>query len=58
MNIRKLKIYACARPRRWMRYVRLPQVRLQGRYLQEAGFAPGDEIIVLVESGRIVIEKA
>jgi hypothetical protein len=35
-----------------------PQIRLQGKWLREAGFKPRDRIIVKKEGMRLVIEHA
>ena len=34
-----------------------PMIRLAGIWLLEAGFEVGDEIIVIVENGRLTVEK-
>ena len=33
-----------------------PQIRLQGKWLREAGFQPNDRILVRKEGTRLVIE--
>ncbi|MBT7913175.1 type I addiction module toxin, SymE family [Candidatus Bathyarchaeota archaeon] len=36
----------------------LPMIRLQGQWLQkQAGFSPGDRIVVHIQRGRLVIRK-
>ena len=37
-------------------YVR-PWIRLSGRWLADAGFAEGDQIVVRASAGRLIIEK-
>ena len=34
-----------------------PQIRLQGKWLREAGFQPHDRILVKKEGTRLVIER-
>jgi len=34
-----------------------PQIRLQGKWLREAGFKPHDRIVVRKEGDRLVIER-
>ena len=36
---------------------RVPGIRIQGRWLAELGFEPGDAVLVQCEDGRIVITK-
>ena len=38
-------------------YTRVPQIRLKGRWLKQAGFEAGGQVNVVVEDGRLVIEK-
>ena len=49
--------YACpTAPRRAPEPVRVPYLRLQGRWLHKAGFAIGTPLRVLVTQGRLVLE--
>ena len=34
-----------------------PQIRLQGKWLREAGFRPHDRILIKKEGTRLVIER-
>ncbi|MFC2031451.1 SymE family type I addiction module toxin [Chloroflexota bacterium] len=34
-----------------------PQIRLQGKWLRQAGFLPNDQIVVRQEGERLVIER-
>lgn len=34
----------------------VPLIRLRGKWLREAGFVPGDSVVVQVEHGRLVLE--
>lgn len=36
-------------------YVKVPEICLKGKWLEEAGFAPNDYILVSLEEGKIVI---
>ena len=51
---RKLKVY---RTGDVFRGKDQPQIRLQGRWLREAGFLPHDRIVVKKEGKRLVIER-
>ena len=35
-----------------------PQIRLQGKWLREAGFKPHDRIIIKKEGSRLIIERS
>ena len=41
----------------FQREVKQPFVRMQGRWLAEAGFQPGDKIDVEVDYGRLIVTK-
>lgn len=34
-----------------------PRLRLMGKWLQDAGFSPGDRITITVKSGKLEIRK-
>ena len=36
-------------------YVKVPEICLKGKWLEEAGFAPNDYILVSCEEGKIII---
>lgn len=36
----------------------LPTLRLTGRWLEQAGFHPGEKVKILVENGRLVITSS
>ena len=58
MNSRHLKVSYQSAPSQ-QPYVRLPPMpflRLQGRWLDKAGFAVGANVHVQVEPGRLVLE--
>jgi hypothetical protein len=50
---RKLKVYQTGDV---YRKKMQPQIRLQGKWLREAGFRPHDRILVKKEGDRLVIE--
>lgn len=54
---RKSKVQEYYRERRWGGGVVDPQLRLRGRWLMEAGFAPGTETEIEVRDGELVIKK-
>ncbi len=37
--------------------VSIPQIRLQGKWLQECGFEPGSQVQIQCERGKLVITK-
>lgn len=42
----------------WDRFARpLPLLQLSGPWLAEAGFAPGDEVRVVVRQGRLLVVR-
>ena len=51
---RKLKVYEVGDS--WKRTCQ-PQIRLQGKWLREAGFQPHDRILVQKEGSRLIIER-
>ena len=58
MNSRRLKVSYQSVPSQ-QPYTRLPPkpfLRLQGRWLDRAGFAVGSDVRVQVEPGRLVLE--
>lgn len=59
-NIRRMKVYDKWVPRsegfQYGRYhITLPEIRLMGRWLQECGFSPGQEIEVSAEARKLTI---
>ena len=52
--LRKLKVYEIGDV---FRGKEQPQIRLQGKWLREAGFRPHDRILVKKEGTRLVIER-
>ena len=52
--LRKLKVYQMGDV---FHHKEQPQIRLQGKWLREAGFKPHDRILVKKEGTRLVIER-
>lgn len=55
ITMRRLKIAMKVRARRFSRPTFYPSIRIQGNWLQDAGFDPGSTVYLFVESGKIVI---
>ena len=53
-QFRKLKIHAKFRPRRWD-YTVVPEIRLEGRWLEELGFKQGQQVRVEQQRNKLVI---
>jgi toxic protein SymE len=43
---------------KYERPIRVPHIRLMGKWLQQAGFEPRSRVCVQVEEGRLVITPA
>lgn len=56
ITMRRLKIAVRVRSRRFHRPVIFPSIRIQGNWLKDAGFDPGSNVYLFVESGKIVIK--
>ena len=54
-NEHKLKVYSCTTGRAYS-YREVPQIRIQGKWLSEAGFEPGTAMNVVCEAGKLIIE--
>ena len=61
---RKLKVYGVQAERKVRsmfatarRYIEIPQIKLQGLWLQETGFKPGDNLNVQCEDGKLIITR-
>ena len=52
--LRKLKVYEIGDV---FHHKEQPQIRLQGKWLREAGFEPHDHILVKKEGARLIIER-
>ncbi|WP_166332449.1 SymE family type I addiction module toxin [Sphingobacterium chungjuense] len=51
---RKLKIHSKLRTRRWD-HIALPEIRLAGKWLEEAGFKQGEYINIQVAKNKLII---
>ncbi len=55
MNLlRKLKIHSKFRIRRWDNTT-VPEIRLEGRWLEEVGFKEGERVKIQVEQNKLTI---
>lgn len=54
-RFRKLKIYQKHQPRDWSRYVAVPEIRLEGKWLRELGFEIGKEIEIKQQKNKLTI---
>jgi len=59
-NIRRMKVYdkwvSRSEGFQYGRYhTRFPEIRLMGRWLQECGFSPGQEIEIATEARKLTI---
>jgi toxic protein SymE len=52
---RKLKIYAKYQSRRWGGGVSIPEIRLEGKWLDELGFKKGQTVIIEQEQNKLTI---
>ena len=51
---RKLKIYRKFQPREW-KYIPVPEIRLEGKWLKELGFEIGKEIEIKQQKNKLTI---
>ena len=52
---RHLTVYSKYVPRAWRQYVVMPEIRLCGKWLLDAGFECGDEVTVRLVEGKLEI---
>ncbi|HWV33452.1 MAG TPA: SymE family type I addiction module toxin [Dyadobacter sp.] len=52
---RRLTVYRKYFPRAWYKYALMPEIRLCGKWLQEAGFECGDEVTVRCLGNKLEI---
>ncbi len=59
---RRIKVYEASIPStdRWGRssYKTVPQIRLQGQWLEELGFEPGVQMSIQCSGGKLIITRA
>lgn len=53
-RFRKLKIHSKFRNRRWDNTT-IPEIRLEGKWLEEVGFKQGQNINILIEENKLII---
>lgn len=51
---RRLKIHSKFRSRRWD-YTTVPEIRLEGRWLEEVGFKKGARVKIQIEPRKLII---
>ena len=59
-EIHNLKVYSSSQTRTssyHLQYIEVPMIRLQGKYLSQAGFNPSDVITVTITDNKITIQK-
>ncbi|WP_237276426.1 SymE family type I addiction module toxin [Tenacibaculum ovolyticum] len=54
-KIRILKIYSKFRYRRWSNNYTVPEIRLEGKWLEELGFKQGNEVIIEQKKNKLTI---
>lgn len=54
VRFRKLKIYQKHQPREW-RYITVPEIRLEGKWLEQLGFEIGKEIEIKQQKNKLTI---
>lgn len=52
---RLLKIISKAQPRKFYRWVSIPEIKLVGKWLQNSGFKEGDFVKVEVRKKKLII---
>ncbi len=59
-NDRTIKVYEASvqSQNRWTGYKTVPQIRLQGQWLEELGFEPGVLMNVQCSGGKLIITRA
>jgi toxic protein SymE len=55
MSIRRLKILSKLQRRAYIQHVTVPEIRLEGKWLQNLGFDVGGEVIVKQQKGKLTI---
>ena len=55
MNFRKLKILSKGQRRTYGNYVHVPEIKLEGKWLQKLGFELGGEVMVKQQKGKLTI---
>lgn len=53
-RFRKLKIHSKFRNRRWNNTT-IPEIRLEGKWLEEVGFKQGQNVNIQIEENKLII---
>ena len=54
-NTRKLKIHTKHQPRAYSRTIAIPEIRLEGKWLEKLGFTKGQMVIVTQKKNKLII---
>ena len=55
MTFRRLKILSKFQRRAYNRHVTVPEIKLEGKWLEKLGFELGGEVIVKQQKGKLTI---
>lgn len=55
LPVRRVSVYGKAFPRAYGRYVYYPEIRLDGKWLQESGFKTGMKVKISCEYRKLII---
>ncbi len=55
MNFRKLKILSKFQRREYNRHITVPEIKLEGKWLEKPGFELGGKVIVQQQKGKLTI---
>jgi toxic protein SymE len=55
MSFRKLKILSKGQRRTYGNYVHVPEIKLEGKWLEKLGFELGGEVMVKQQKGKLTI---
>lgn len=54
-KVRILKIYSKFRYRRWGNNYSVPEIRLEGQWLEQLGFEQGNEVLIEQKKKKLII---
>ncbi|WP_075344689.1 SymE family type I addiction module toxin [Tenacibaculum agarivorans] len=54
-KFRILKIYSKFRYRRWGKNYTVPEIRLEGKWLEQLGFEQGNEVLIEQKKNELII---
>jgi toxic protein SymE len=55
MSVRRLKILSKFQRRAYNQHVTVPEIKLEGKWLEKLGFELGGEVIVKQQKGKLTI---